>query len=348
VTFLGRLWAGKAYGTNIGNLFLKLEGEDSALVGTLRINEPGVGLYAYSIAGSFDGSRLTLAGEPQTQLEGVIFGRLQVTATLSPRGELEGEWETAIGSAGTFILFPHDRSQVPGLGEETADQLHTARHHFGAIEIDREQIIALAENIQREFTKGRVIVTVVAGSEQSRYLEDFEKLSFDADRAEIMKIFVQEAEGGRGINKVLSVEFGPHVNWVMTQGPNESWVLGRLEKLKRDLKRFERTYATNVKRLGFGINQLLFVGAIIYLPSLANLSDRAFLMLGIIALILAVDWLHRKYLPFAAIYLSKKPEGLLARVTPSIVSWLIAATAGIVATLLAGYLQGWLALPSIP
>lgn len=345
---LGRLWAGRAYGTNTGNLFLKLEGEDTALVGTLRINEPGVGLAAYSIAGSFDGARLTLAGEPQTQIEGRVFGRLQATATLNPRGELEGEWETAIGSAGTFILFPHDRSQAPGLGEETADQLHTARHHFGAIEIDREQIIALAENIQREFRKGQVIVTVVAGSEQSRFLEDFKKLSFNVDRAEIIKIFVQEAEGGRGINNVLSVEFGPHANLVMTQGANEAWVLGRLEKLKHDLRRFERTYTTNFKRLGFGINQLLFVGAIIYLPSLASLSDRVILMVGIIALMFAVDWLHRKYLPFAAIYLSKKPEGLLARITPSIVSWLIAATAGIAATLLAGYLQGWLALPSIP
>jgi hypothetical protein len=28
---LGRLWAGGAFGTNTGNLFLKLEGEDAAL-----------------------------------------------------------------------------------------------------------------------------------------------------------------------------------------------------------------------------------------------------------------------------------------------------------------------------
>jgi hypothetical protein len=123
---------------------------------------------------------------------------------------------------------------------------------------------------------------------------------------------------------------------------------GRLEKLKRDLKRFERTYTTNFKRAGFGINQLLFVAAIIFLPSLSDPLDRAILLAGIIALIVGVDWLHKRYLPFAAIYLSRTPEGLLARVAPSAISWLIAATAGIFATLLAGYLQGWLALPSIP
>ncbi len=46
---LERLWAGKAYGTNTGNLFVKLEGDDAALVGTLRLNEAGVGLAVYSI-----------------------------------------------------------------------------------------------------------------------------------------------------------------------------------------------------------------------------------------------------------------------------------------------------------
>jgi hypothetical protein len=222
---LGRLWAGNAYGTNTGNLFLKLEGEDAALVGALRINEPGAGLAAYRIAGSFDGARLVFTGEPQTQIEGRVSVRLKAAANLSPRGDLEGEWETDIGSAGTFILFPHDRSHAPALGEHTADQFHTARHHFGAIQIDREQIIALAENIQREFTNGRVIITVAAGTEQSRFLDDFKKFTFNVDRADMIKIFAQEPESG-GTNKVVSVEFGLQVNWAMTQGASEAWVLG--------------------------------------------------------------------------------------------------------------------------
>ena len=63
---LGQLWAGKVYGTNTGNLFVKLEGEDAALVGTLRFNDTVVGLTEYSISGSFDGALLTFTGQPQT------------------------------------------------------------------------------------------------------------------------------------------------------------------------------------------------------------------------------------------------------------------------------------------
>lgn len=339
---LGRLWAGKAYGTNTGNLFVTLEGKDDGLKGTLRLNEPGAGLVVYTISGTFDGTRLTLKGEPETQIEGMAFGLLTANATLSQKGELEGEWETSIGSAGTFYLFPHNKQQAPGLPGQ-ADQLHTARHRFGAIGIDRDQIISLAEDIQREFHKGTVIITVITGTEQSRFLEDFKNFNFNVDRAEYIKIFVNEPEGD-GTNRVVSVEFGSQYNEVMTQGSSEAWVLGKREKLKRDLNRFEREYTTNLVRFGFGINQILFVGTIVFLPSLETLRDRAVLMAGVLALIIVVNWLHRKYLPFAVIYLSKKPEGILARFTPSVISWLIAIVASAAASLLAAYLQGWVAL----
>jgi hypothetical protein len=89
----------------------------------------------------------------------------------------------------------------------------------------------------------------------------------------------------------------------MTQGADKAWVLGELERLKRDVHGFERAYATNVKRLGFGINQLLLFGVIVYLPSLDSLRDRTILMVGVIALMGAVTWLHNRFLPFAAVYL---------------------------------------------
>lgn len=345
---LGHRWAGQAYGTNTGNLFVKLEGNDDALAGTLHMNEPGVGLVVYSLQGAFDGNQLTLTGESQTQIEGYVFGQLTVSGALTTKGELAGEWSTSIGSAGTFILFPHDQAQgladAPG---KMPDQLHTARHHFGAVEIDREQITAIADEIQRDFKSAQLIVTVVAGTEQSRFLPDFKTTAFNTDRAAVIKLFVQEPESS-GVNRVALVEFGPQVNMVMTQGGDEAWVLGMLEKLKRAIRPLERAYTTNFKKLGFGINQLLIVAAIVFLPSLGTLRDRAILMAGVLALVFGVNWLHGRYLPFAAVYLGQKPAGLFARIAPSVASWIIAATAGIVATLLAAYLQGWIGQPILP
>jgi hypothetical protein len=59
------------------------------------------------------GAHLTVVnGEPQPKSEEFVFGQLTAAANLNTRGELIGEWTTTIGSAGTFILFPHDPAQA--------------------------------------------------------------------------------------------------------------------------------------------------------------------------------------------------------------------------------------------
>lgn len=335
-------WAGRVWGTNLGNVFVILDGGDDALTGTLRMNEPGVGIAVYNVQGAFDAPTLTIQGEPQAQIEGVELGQLSVTGTMNAKGEIHGDWQTTIGSAGTFVLFPHAADEQAD-DVQQAEQFHTARFNFGAIEIDKDQITEIAENIRREFPS--VIVTVVAGTEQARYLQDFKLLQYTVDRAEIMKIFAQKSDG-TGANQVVSIEFGPHVNSAMTQGANEAWVLGQLETLKRDLKRYERTYITNFKRWGIGINQVMLLAAIVFLPSLGRLMDRAILMGVVLALIFGVNWLHSRYVPFAAIYLRKKKKGWFGNAWPSVASWGIGIVAAIIGTLAAAYLQGALKIPA--
>jgi hypothetical protein len=130
----------------------------------------------------------------------------------------------------------------------------------------------------------------------------------------------------------------------MAQGSNEAWALGELEKLKRDLRQFERLYAT--KRIGIGINQLMLAGAVVFLPSLPKLSDRALLMLFVLALTQAVDWIHTHYLPHATIHLDETDGHWVGRFIPSIASWIVGIAASVLATLAGAYLKGWLSLTS--
>lgn len=335
-------WAGKAYGTNIGNVFLNLDGEDQALTGTLRMNEPGVAIAVYAVQGSFEAPTLTLTGQSQSQVEGLEFGDLRATGIMNPKGEIHGDWESTIGTAGTFVLYPHMGREQPEDGALT-DQFHVARHNFGVIEIDRDQIIDVGENIRRDFPQ--VVVTVVSGTEQAHYLDAFKKLQFTVDRAEILKIFARKPDD-KGADQVISIEFGPHVNTAVTQGANRAWVLGQLETLKHDLKQYERSYVTNFKRWGLSINQLLLLGAVVLLPSFSSLLDRAIFMGAGLALIVGVNWLHSRYLPFAAIYLREKKNGFLKRLWPSAASWVLGIIAVVVAGLVGAYLQGWLEIPA--
>lgn len=337
-------WAGRVWGTNVGNVFVTLDGEDGALTGTLRLNEPGVGIAVYAVQGAFNAPTLTLAGQPEAEIEGVVLGQVSITGTMNAKGEIHGDWQTTIGSAGTFVLFPHATGEQTEAAQPVA-QFHTARFNFGAIEIDKDQITEIAESIQRDFPS--VIVTVVAGTEQARYLDEFKQLQFTVDRAEIIKIFAQKPDE-TGANRVVSIEFGPQVNWAMTQGANEAWVLGRLETLKRDLKRYERTYITTFKRWGIGINQVVLLAAIVFLPSLGSLLDRAILMGVALALIFGINWLHSRYVPYASIYLRERKKGWLGKAWPRVASWGIGIVAAVVGTLAAAYLQGELKIPSPP
>ena len=104
---LTKRWAGRAWGTNIGNVFLSLEGDDASLTGTLRMNEEGVGIAVYAVQGTFVAPILTLVGQPQVHIEDVELGQLTVTGTMNAKGEILGDWQTTVGSAGTFRLFPH-------------------------------------------------------------------------------------------------------------------------------------------------------------------------------------------------------------------------------------------------
>lgn len=339
---LSKRWAGRVFGTNTGNVFVKLEGEDGELTGTLRINEPGV-VAVYEIQGTFEAPTLTLKGQPQTQIEGVEFGEFTGTGKLHANGQLLGDWETTIGTGGTFHLFPHNYEEDPSDSPQP-DQHHTARHSFGAIEIDREGITQLAEGLRPEFPS--VIVSIDTGTAQARYLDDFKQLEFNSDTAQLVRIFA-EKRGSSGANQSVTIEFGQNVNWAMAQGTDEAWVRGKLEMLKQNVRQFERTYVTTYARWGISINQLLLVTALVLLPSFNTLQDRGIFMGTGLALLVGVNWLHSRYLPFAAINLKEKRKGLLSEIGPSTISWFSAIVASVIATIVAAYLLGTLDLDDL-
>ena len=59
----------------LAKLFVKFEGEDAALTGTLHFNDNDLGVVVYSLTGSFDGKELTFTGQPQA--EGEQYAPLQ-------------------------------------------------------------------------------------------------------------------------------------------------------------------------------------------------------------------------------------------------------------------------------
>ncbi|MEO0721678.1 MAG: hypothetical protein AAFY43_05975 [Pseudomonadota bacterium] len=336
-------WAGRIFGTNTGNLFLKVdELPDKTLRGVLRIADDRLGLTVYDIEGTFDGSEFIFVGKPQELLPDINAGEIAAKGFLNKKGEVEGDWSSTLGTAGRFFLVPHGR---PEGDDNEPDQLHIARFDFGPIEIIRSEIEEIADLVQADFGNP-VVVTITAETEQTVFLKRFKELSFSEEFANIIKIRAQSPERG-GIARVVQVEFGPQFNYVLAQSTDEAWARGKRDMLRHKLKLYERSYATLWKRLGFGINQLLFLALLVFLPGLPSNMERAVLVVGFVGISQALTQIDSRILRHASIKLRKRKPSWLDQLGPTFLSW----TAGVLGTVLAGLLlallQGWLELPNL-
>jgi len=86
-----KLWVGRVYGTNTGNLFMELNASDGEVTGVLRVMDSAFGLTVYRLSGSYD-EQMCLHGDVIHVPEGVDAGPIDVTATLTEQGNLRGEW----------------------------------------------------------------------------------------------------------------------------------------------------------------------------------------------------------------------------------------------------------------
>ena len=69
---LGKLWAGRAFGTNTGNLAISFTKDEEELEGIIRFQDEQYGIVIYNVTGTFkDGIQLT--GKTETEIEGVVL-----------------------------------------------------------------------------------------------------------------------------------------------------------------------------------------------------------------------------------------------------------------------------------
>ena len=346
---VGKRWAGSLFGTNFGNVYIKFDGEDTSLTGIARFADSRLGIVVYELNASFDGNHLKASGSPQSSEINAQTEILNFEGVLDSKGNFEGEWSTSLGAGGTFVLYPKDPVIHSSSGQAEfdngpeADQLYTKRHTFGAIEINQEELIRLGDRMQANFVGRKVIVTIVADTEQSKFLDAFRLEKFPFPKASISKLFVQEPEVG-GVNRTLTIEFGPSFNFVIAQSSEEAWALGTVERFKREILPFERSTPMNIYRSGIGVNQLLIFLAAIFIVDIPDLSLRILFLAFIFFLIYLNNLFQTHSFPMATIRIGSQRSTIFTRFGPSFWSWFLAASTSLVVTVLGAFVKWWFSL----
>jgi len=336
VSGFGKLWAGRAYGTNTGNLFLEFEETEPRLSGTLRFLDSLAGIAVYSVEGTFD-DRLVLTGHWKQGGDPEHHGVLSIEGRLTSEGYLRGTWNSTIGTGGTFDLHPHDLvlSTPPATPDGSIpEQLYSRNVSVGAIQLYAQDVLELLRYVQEEFTAPRPVVTYhVRGSEVTKYAVDFIKEIPTLGRLNYLKVTVQEPDA-YGVNRLVVVElraFGD--NEIRVQGVRESWVVGRSEALAAFLRRHQSRLVTSYRKFGLNLNSVIFLAMLVLIPEIGTLEARVAFVAATVVLLILLLWAHSKFIPNASLVLTDKRPNVFIRAWPTILSWLVAASASLGAAL---------------
>ena len=332
-----RNWAGRIYGTNTGNASLQVKKSNGNFVGSLRFLDSAYGLAIYDVTLSLVGEDIEITGLPTDQSTAEVLSKLNATGRLNSHGEIEGQWETELGTGGMFRFFPHNTPEKE-LGSEISEteQLFTKRIPLSPIQISKQNLVDLGRSMEKDFLGSKVIVTVDQSTRHASVLSDFENREHAVSTAESVILFVQLPETG-GLNRVLNIVFGSNENFILAQSVDASRAIGLAEKYRDEVRKFERVNWLRFEKFGVGLNQILLLAMIVFLPE--RQFERAFYVAGFVLVILSFSWAHKKYIPNAAIELSPSSSSAFGVLSARFLSWLFAIIATSVATLLTAKLS---------
>ncbi|MGG7647929.1 hypothetical protein ACQ4OB_07850 [Pseudomonas sp. ES4] len=340
---LGKLWAGRAFGTNTGNLAITFEKDEEELEGTIRFADDDHGLVAYKVHGTYN-DEIVLTGNSITETEGVEYGELTIKAALTPEGSIRGEWSTSIGSGGPFIAHPHGAGAVNTVKTDLEiEQFYTQSYTLGALSLSKDDVISLMEIVKKDFNSGgKLIVTYRnGGAEVTRHSKDFIAQMDALKKLNYLKLFIQEPDEFE-VNKIVLIELAEHgINRIVVQGVREIWVEGKAHTLRSELTKNEKSLATNFKKFGLNLSQLALFVMIVVMVDVQSFWMRVGIGALFLALIKFVGWLHVTFIPNASIRLTNVKDTWITRWGASIFSWVSALTT----TVIGGYIVYLATLP---
>ena len=333
---IGKLWAGRVYGTNTGNIFVEFDEVEPNIVGRLRLLDSLYGIAVYNVRGTFT-DRLVLQGEWVHGGDSDQHGNLTIDAELTSEGNLRGTWKSSIGTGGTFDIFPHDHSITSNIQsvQSGPEQLYTRRVTLGAVKLYANDVTDLLQFAAEEFVSPRPVVAYrVRGNEVARYATDFVQEFSTIGDLDYFKITVQEPEKP-GINRLVIVELNAAgTNEIIVQGTRESWVVGRSEALASFFRNYQKKLVTTYKKYGHGINTIIFLTMLVLIPEIQSVFDRVVFVCGVSFILFVLYWFHARYIPNTYIILDKSSTNPFLRAWPTVVSWLSAVSASLFAAIL--------------
>lgn len=119
-------------------------------------------------------------------------------------------------------------------------------------------------------------------------------------------------------------------NEVRTQGIHEPWVVGTAEGIARTLKESEKFLWTTFRKFGLGLNQIIFVAMLVFIPEIASVGYRVGFVALVMVLLIGLLWIHGHLIPNMIVYPKAEPTAV-QRALPTVISWLATVASALAA-----------------
>lgn len=323
-------WIGTVYGTNHGNAFMELEDSDEGLKGTIRFNEPSVGIVIYSVSVE-SGDTIRLHLSPQVAPNGVELMPGQGVAILQTDGSLSGRWETEAGTAGTFQLNRHNALTRVDRQPSRPEQVFFHTASVGAVRLYNADLNRLVGVIGQDFVQAEPIVTYVEnGVQVTKFMSAFLSAP-PVQPLKSFKISIQEPESS-GLVRLVHVDLIEGAgSQVRTSGTNESWVTGKAHTVRAVVAGHENKLVSWYRRYGLTINSVIFLVLLVAAPEVEEWPERAGLVAVVFGLLTVLALIYNKFVPNTLVFASDKKPSWWTRAWPTVLSWFAAVTSSLVA-----------------
>ena len=330
---LSGAWQGYIAGTNRGILWLDFKQNNLKLSGSGTLTDFDLGVTLFDFEGDIVNETVSIKATNLRGAQTQLPTQVNVSCEILNHGSgLFGTWSSDKGTQGRLVLS-RPAAVTPGLPSALFSRPITLK----AYRLDALSFTGLLEICLRGMNSVPVFRIIEGGVThiKSGLPELVESWRTWPDET-INEISISVTDNLPGLSaKEILLEFKRNdPNRLTVTSADSVWVDGKIEQIRKYLDRHQARLNLMYRKYGTYLNSIIFLGMLVWLPSLSSVISRLYFVLGTFVVLFSLLYFYNRLLPNTEIFVREKKPTFLRRNRDALIVSLITAMAGGLITLL--------------
>lgn len=302
---LAGAWQGYFAGTNRGLIFLNLQHDGSVLQGSGNFNDFDVGATNFDCEGELKDNHISIKLINFRGGKGIIPNQITVDGEILNEGAgLSVSWSSDVGTNGRAVL-----SRPAILAPNTTPAFFSRPIDLKAYRMDAAGFSGLLEVCLRGMQSAPVFKIIEKDVTHIKTAIDELVRSWETWPDETINeitISVSDNAAGLTLKQILLELRRTDVNRLTVTSADSVWVDGKIEQIRKYLDKYRARLNHIYRRYGTWLNSIIFIGMLVWLPSLPSTSSRIYFVVGTFVVLLLLLFFYNRLLPNTEIFVREK------------------------------------------